>query len=408
MSIGTVVTINEDMVSGINGAQTLTENRFGTAESYASSAVADAKTQMASLQAAAANLDPPLTNITYTAPSTDPGWTGISTTAPSVALNGAIPAKPVDTVLETFLASVDFSGLTVPEIPAYTTSVPYAKLLLKVEDDIVNGTTGLDPTVEQAIWDRAETRRNAEAAAAYDKINDSFGLYGLDLPSGALASALLQVTNQNTINANDTNNQIIIEQAKLAQNNMQFALDLAFKIEAQAQEFHQVAVTLAVNVAKANIILATAHDDSIQKRNTLSIEKYKVQLNAWVSDVDRVTRDLTVQLDKYRNDIAAYATENEGEKSLYDIKVRAQANTVNYAVENIRLLFSNAQAEKTNYIALQTLNIEAAKGIATASASMAASAMNAVNASASVTYSGSESNSEAWGHTENLGETHSF
>ena len=37
-----------------------------------------------------------------------------------------------------------------------------------------------------------------------------------------------------------------------------------------------------------------------------------------------------------------------------------------------------------------------------------ASALNAVNASASYGYSGSESVSESWGHSDSLGESHSY
>jgi len=149
-------------------------------------------------------------------------------TAPSItlpalpSLDGVSVPSPPEITMPTFEGVAPSMDLTPPE-PAFTwdeadyDSDLMQALRTKLLTDLQNGGTGLGAAVEQAIWDRALERQEVQTEKTYNE-----GLYlwaskGHSLPQGALVSRLAEIRARIDQLNEDLNNDILIEQAKLAQ-----------------------------------------------------------------------------------------------------------------------------------------------------------------------------------------------
>jgi hypothetical protein len=138
---------------------------------------------------------------------------------------------------------VAFAGpsITAENITVPATSISWAEgsydsdiiaaLLARILNDLTDGATGLDPTVEQEIYDRALARQAIEEDKAQREIEDYFSTRGFDLPTGAMAGRLQEQTNETYRNNTEINGKIMIEQADLAQKNSQFIIATAVQLE---------------------------------------------------------------------------------------------------------------------------------------------------------------------------------
>jgi len=93
-----------------------------------------------------------------------------------------------------------------------------------LDNAITNGGTGLPAAIEQQLWDRARGREDAQALRGEEEVNTTFAARGWTLPQGAqvarIDEARQQVLNKNASLSRD----VAIEQAKLEQSNVHFAV----------------------------------------------------------------------------------------------------------------------------------------------------------------------------------------
>lgn len=148
-------------------------------------------------------------------------------------------------------------------------------LLAKVIDGIVNGGTGLDPDVEQAIFDRAKHRQLYENDKAYREAEQYFAARGFILPPGAMAAKLQEISEAILRENTDLNEKIMIEQADLAQKNTHFMLEMGRQAEGILRDFHNQQENRSLDAAKTLVDSSVAIVNAHIARFNSQVEKYK-------------------------------------------------------------------------------------------------------------------------------------
>lgn len=200
-------------------------------------------------------------------------------------LNTAIQEYNVGTITVADVAdpTLDSTTITAPTIPSDSTL--FTDLLDRVIADLQSGATGLDATVEQAIWDRADARLTVQEAKDQAEIEDYFSSRGFDMPTGAMAARLQEHTNERARNRTDLNDKILIQSSELAQKNSQFIIGVA-------RELKKDLLTLDMEVFKAR-------SEAQTEKNKAIVEKYDVQIKELDVKVRASIAELTAGVDAY-------------------------------------------------------------------------------------------------------------
>jgi hypothetical protein len=141
-------------------------------------------------------------------------------------------------------------------------------------DQIVSGGTGLDEATEQAIYSRAKSRLEEESQALLDSINDGMAAKGFPLPLGAYGASILEAENKILRSRTDLNNDILVQQSKLAQDNTHFVITEATKLESVLIEYHNQVQNRSLDAAKF-IVTTTAQLYAIR------LDGYKAKMEAY-------------------------------------------------------------------------------------------------------------------------------
>jgi len=341
---------------------------------------------------------------------------------PQVNLGDLKPGTPPNEVNPT----IDWD-----EVP-YNSDV-YVDLLTRVLNDIKYGATGLDPDIEQEIWDRALNRQQTENDDKYREIEDYFAARNFTLPPGAMAGRLAEANSEIARNNTEINGKIAIEQANLAQNNSQFIIKQAIAIEILLREFNskQSDRSLDKEKAIADLILKNYTE---KVRAFLAIaEGNKIYIQVQVEYLNGVVQYNKGLIDTYRGLVEAYSSNVNAiaskNKSLMDgfngeigaFEAKTRANSVNQTIDlenyktklqkadlELREALSIIDAQLKGYEVEMTTREAVASSMAGIASQAVASALSSVNASASLGYSGQESISESFGHNESQSESLSY
>jgi len=210
----------------------------------------------------------------------------------------------------------------------------------------VDGTsTGILPSVEQAIYDRGRSRQVVATNRKSQEAVRSFAMRGFPKPPGALSTELQEAA-QEAQNADvSLNRDIIIKQAELEQSNRRFSFEQAWKVEEGAIAYMNNQMQRALDKAK-----------TLQQ---FYIEIFQQAVNEY--------------------DVASkvYSARVGAETSVFNAKVNEQVAEANVRIEaakaNIQLLIQEV-----------SLFMEAVKAGAQVSSQLAASALSSLNISAQV------------------------
>lgn len=208
--------------------------------------------------------------------------------APSVDLPEFTHNAPTDNI-GALLSDFSFS-----EDP-YSSSVLTA-VNTKLLYDIQNGTAGLPVAVETAIWDRARSRENAEAARAKRSVLADFAGRGFTMPAGVL-EARLREAEEEIIRKNITlSRDEAINQAERALQQMQFALTTAVQLESQLINF-------ASQVAQRSLEAATTAATVGIQIYQAKAQVYQIRMQAFntYADIFKIRTEAELaKLDEYR------------------------------------------------------------------------------------------------------------
>jgi len=391
---------------------------------------------------------------TYAEPVLDPLSITLSTTAVT------IPDRPLPTGLASLITdfgtfsevaptmaampTIDTTLLTPGTAPvapdasvtwsetALATSV-YTPLLAKILATMADDSTGLDPLVEQALYDRAIARNLTTNSKLYNDVESYFSVRGWDEPQGALEGKLLEASAEIARNETDVTEKVMIERADLVQKNAQFIIQQATELEKLIRTTRDSESQRSLYYSKISAeIVIQLYSESV-KGYVATLEAKKAYIQAQVEVLRGAIESNKGLNDVYKSQIEAFKVGVEAKASINDAIIKGfDAEITGYEAETkaltasqmalvednkakiekadieLRLLLGKVDAAIRAYVAESSLKEKVSNDMAQIAAQSVASALNAVNASASLGYSGSENRSESYGHSESISESHSF
>jgi hypothetical protein len=255
---------------------------------------------------------------------------------------------------------------------AYSQGARYASQLmdnLKAQLNArIHGGTGLNPAVEQAIWDRSRDRETQIALAREQEVLRGSEALGFDLPSGVLAGQLQDARREYHDKLSGLSRDIAIKQAELEQANLQQATTLALQLESTLLEDAYKLEVLAVDIAK------TAADNALAAYNS-ALEHYKALLAGYQAYAGAYQTVVQAELNKVevfkallaaeetkaninRNLVERYKAEIDGRMAVVQIyQARVGAAKTLVELEGTRI---QAGAEQVKAF-VATVNAETAK-----------------------------------------------
>lgn len=257
-------------------------------------------------------------NITSTIPSRTFNFTFDPPTAPTLSYGTSpkeptlttipIPAKPsislptvptLDDLTFPTPPTIDIAkftanapDLTEPDLPAnfsfseeaYNSDIRVA-LFTKILEDIANGGTGLDVNVEEDIYNRFLARQQTENNRLYQEIQNQFSATGFELPSGAYAARMLQISNDISLKNDQASREIVINQAELAQKNTHFTIQQAVLLEQVVSTFFNSQQDRALKASALSTENAVAIYNAVVARQNLLLEKYKTEAQVFETKI---------------------------------------------------------------------------------------------------------------------------
>lgn len=273
--------------------------------------------------------------------------------------------------------------LVAPQVREYVPGAGYTSSLLdairqELEHRIVNGGTGLNGDIEQALWDRARERDNITLRDELDRLDRMEGM-GFSLPSGVWVDARLKLQNEHAARVTGTSREIMIKQAELELEGVRQALDLANSLEAKqmdiANAIEQRAFEATRYATEAGIAIYTARVQAfgqmvdlyrskvqayeVRLRGELArVEVYKAQLEAEQTKAQinrlevekfRVLTDAALSaVEVYRAQIQGIQARAEMERlkvQIFGEQVRAYGTQVNAFTATVDAFRTGVQAE---------------------------------------------------------------
>lgn len=237
---------------------------------------------------------------------------------PDVALPNVPSLLGINVPVEPLLNLPTFTAITPthPLAPGFFYSFTEPYYTSSLLDDLrstldtwINGaSTGLAPTVEQAIWDAARTRENVQLATKMKQSIRNFATRGFTKPMGALSTELLDAQQASNSALSGLSRDIMIKQADLEQTNRRFAFDQAWKIEEGLITYQNQIAERAYGSAKF--------------AQQIAVDIYHEQVAAYVADIQAYAAQVDVfkaliQLELSKLDV--YKAELEGQKLIGDL-----------------------------------------------------------------------------------------
>lgn len=195
---------------------------------------------------------------------------------------------------------------------SYQRGPAYASQLLENLKGVISqrilGGTGLNPAVEQALWDRARDRETQIALAAEQDVMRASESLGFALPPGVLAAQLRDARQAYHDKLSGLSRDISIKQAELEQENLKQAIAEGLQLEGQLMDYALKVEQMAFDAAR------TAAENSMQVYNA-GVERFKMLLQGFQTYAATYETIIKAELNK----VEVYKAELEGEKIKADI-----------------------------------------------------------------------------------------
>lgn len=253
-----------------------------------------------------------------------PDAPGVNMAFETPELSVTLPAPPNLLSIQTYR----FDGINFPtidtNIPVLTVVAPsiveyvpgalYTSSLLTaaqsaLERFITVGGTALPPAIEEALWNRNRDREYRAQAASIAEL-ERLEVLGYAFPPGVFTDARIKISTEMGYVATTLSREIAIENAKLEQDNVKFALQNAISLEGQMIQYR--------NQTEQRLF------DSVKYATDAGIAVYNAQVQAYAAYLDAYKTKVAVYEAQIRAEIAkveAYKAEMDAEA------VKAQVNT---------------------------------------------------------------------------------
>lgn len=272
----------------------------------------------------------------------------------------------------------------------------------KLISDLNTSSSGIDPTVEQALYDRAVDKLNLETDKQQQDVEDYFVSKGFTMPAGVLSGRILEIQSSKARAHQNLLNDIVVQRSNLVQQNIQALISGAIQLdgilrqtfdsiqnrnlESQKQIFAGAITLYNARVDKFKSEIEAYKVDSEVFKNmiqseSIKVDAYKAQVEAakvsaevreslvraYLAELESVrtlvdvykTRIETVKawadaerakLDAYKAEVEAYATRmsaNEITWRMYDTKIKAQGTKAGAYGELVKAYQTSTDAWRT-------------------------------------------------------------
>lgn len=336
-------------------------SRFTEAQNYAKDAWAEANDYLSDLVTVVTH---PEVDTTVAIPF---DYTGTELT---IKDHGSKPKTPVFDTAMSFVRPTLGNLKALPNFNFLTADLDTLRngIIDKLIANIEEGATGLDPVVEQAIYDRAKGRKDIENSRMYDEATAYFSARGFELPTGALAGRLQEVSIEMARNTSNLNNDIMVEQAKLAQSNFQFVLEKGAAVVTQLIE---LSISSVIQYNKGTIDVFVAE-----------VERYKQEISSVITKIEALAK-------AYASEASVYKASAEVDNADIAAQVEIAKISLQEAMTKAELELKRVTAEEEIAMKLHQLQVAALESGSKVTSQIVASALSAVNASANYGFSGS-------------------
>lgn len=207
-------------------------------------------------------------------------------------------------------------------------------------DRYLAGGTGFTPAVENAIYERARQKNSAETRRNVDAAYAEAARMGFTLPSGALTSAIQAARQSGSDNNAQANREIVIKQAEIEQQNLQFAVTtstgLRTTLISASLNYHQNLISIngqALDIAKSMVA------NVIEVYNA-SVRAFGVRLDAYRAE----TQVFEVKLKAAMTGIDLYKAEIDALQALTNVD-RAKVDVYRARIETLTSLSNVYKAQ---------------------------------------------------------------
>lgn len=169
----------------------------------------------------------------------------------------------------------------------------YHEQMARIEDQLaryLDGGTGLKPAVENAIYERARGKNDAEARRLRDAAYGDAAARGFTLPGGAILSAVQRARQAGADNNAQASRDIVVMQAEMEQKNLQFA------------------VTTSAGLRQALLGAALSYHQNLVGINGQALEYAKSMLSAIIETYNTAVRAFGVKLEAYKAEAVVFET----------------------------------------------------------------------------------------------------
>jgi len=169
----------------------------------------------------------------------------------------------------------------------------FAEQMSAIENQLakyLQGGTGLNPAVENAIYERARDKNTAEARRVRESAMREAAANGFTIPSGATLAIIRQARQDGADNNARAAGEIVVQQAEMEQKNLQFA------------------VTTSAGLRTALLNAAMGYHQNLISINGQSLEYAKTVLSSIIEVYNTAVKAFGLKLDAYRAEAAVFET----------------------------------------------------------------------------------------------------
>lgn len=262
---------------------------------------------------------------------------------------------------------------SLPSPPSFNDSEVAVMLDLaftNINATLENGGTGITEEVEDAIYSRARSRLDEEFRDEYEKLENLYSSRGFDVLPGIVAGMMTRLSSEVVRKSGDLNNDILVNQTKLAQTQINFAL------------------TMCVELFKVRL-----------QEYATRVEAYAAEINGYISGIQAQVAVIEARVKVLEANVAQYVASTQMQKVYYETLTTKITMELQKAKIESDILISEMEANLKAFIAVNELQLEAAKAGGSVMAQLAASALSSINTATGYNFHGgmnwSETDSES-------------
>lgn len=245
--------------------------------------------------------------------------------------------------ISTTIPTMDFDAPALPEIEAReaTHDSLFQTIQDRLEGNILNGGTTLDPDVENDIWQRDLERSEQALQDAIDKATGQWAKFGFSMPDGLLSGALLALNNEYMNRNIDRSREIAIKQAEMEHDGLFKSLELGISIE-------NIVMTSQNEYAQRVLEAQKATVDSVIKLFETRILRYNTMLETYKADVLAYKTEIESEIAR----VEAYKARIGGAQALAQMdetRVRAYTSQVAAVSQLVELYNTEVKSVATMY-----------------------------------------------------------